>query len=134
MPLLLPTPNIKGGRSTFSTDILNSPKLISFISNKYTHQLFVMRLAIIASLLAAVVAVSAAPTPFDDFDDSAFKCVVGHQRCLGKTHFLTCVPPGNKVVKQQCAHGTVCYQGWGAAKYKIWCGWPAEEVDFSEYE
>jgi hypothetical protein len=28
----------------------------------------------------------------------------------------------------------VCYQGFGAAKNRIFCGWPHEEVDFPEYE
>jgi hypothetical protein len=44
---------------------------------------------------------------------------VGAQRVDG-TGFDTCVP-GGQWVYQDCAPGTVSVQGFGAAKYHIWC-------------
>ena len=44
---------------------------------------------------------------------------VGAQQVDG-TGFDTCVP-GGEWVYQDCAPGTVSVQGWGAAKYRIWC-------------
>ncbi|WP_329065461.1 hypothetical protein [Streptomyces sp. NBC_01429] len=44
---------------------------------------------------------------------------VGAQRVNG-TGFDTCVP-GGEWVYQDCAPGTVSVQGFGAARYRIWC-------------
>jgi hypothetical protein len=43
----------------------------------------------------------------------------GAQQCDG-TGFGTCTPSGEWVY-QDCAPGTICVQGWGAAKWHIWC-------------
>ena len=84
--------------------------------------MFIVRLTLLFAFLATLVSlVTAAPHTykFITYDDDDDQCDPGWQRCRG-TGFDTCVPGGDWVY-QDCAPGTVCYQGWGAAKHHIWC-------------
>jgi len=70
---------------------------------------------------SAAAPVRMAPSPRVAADDESCP-FVGAQRVDG-TGFDTCVP-GGEWVYQDCAPGTVSVQGWGAAKYHIWCVFP----------
>jgi hypothetical protein len=95
-----------------------------------------MRLSVLATLLAAIMAVSAQSLndPSDALDESAFKCIAGRQKCVGRKHYVTCGKFGHKWHKHQCPHGRVCYQGFGAAKHHVFCGNPRAEFGYTESE
>jgi hypothetical protein len=83
------------------------------------------RVFTVASILAYALVAAAAPRHhrMTTFDGDDTECpFVGAQQCDG-TGFDTCTP-GGEWVYQDCAPGTICQQGWGAAKWHIWCAYP----------
>jgi hypothetical protein len=87
----------------------------------------IARVVAIVSFLSYALLAAAAPRranhghnphAFQDYEDECGP-YVGAQKCDG-TGFDTCVP-GGEWVYQDCAPGTTCVQGWGAAEWHIWC-------------
>jgi hypothetical protein len=95
----------------------------------------IARIVTIVSLLSVALFAAAAPSHgtgpsrygpsghrnvhvFDDYEDED-PPFIGAQKCHG-TGFDTYVP-GGEWVYQDCAPGTTCIEGFGAAKWHIWC-------------
>jgi hypothetical protein len=88
----------------------------------------IARVMAIVSFLSYILLAAAAPRHashhnvhvFEDYEDLCGPYyTVGRQKCHD-TGFDTCVP-GGEWVYQDCAPGTACVEGFGAAKWHIWC-------------